>query len=77
MIGRLTGEAKKARGVSKLARVKLTLPLATLWIADTRVASVPRATSEREDGAPKAPPGGKGEYLRGPNPRRALAGCPV
>jgi hypothetical protein len=46
MIGPLTGEAKKARGVSKLARVKLTFPLAILWIAVTRAASVSRATSE-------------------------------
>jgi hypothetical protein len=40
MIGRLTGEAKKARGVSKLARVKLIFPCAILWIADTYIASV-------------------------------------
>jgi hypothetical protein len=40
MIGLLTGEAKKARGVSKLARVKLTYPISRLQITDTYVTSV-------------------------------------
>jgi hypothetical protein len=39
MIGLLTGEAKKAREVSKLARVKLIFPFARLRIAVTYIVS--------------------------------------
>jgi hypothetical protein len=46
MIGLLTGEAKKAREVSKLARVKLIFPFTKLRIADTCIASALQATSE-------------------------------
>jgi hypothetical protein len=46
MIGLLTGEAKKAREVSKLARVKLIFPFARLRIAVTCIASVLQTTSE-------------------------------
>jgi hypothetical protein len=46
MIGLLTGEAKKAREVSKLARVKLIFPFARLRIAVTCIASALQTTSE-------------------------------
>lgn len=40
MIGYLTGEAQKAREVSRLARVQLTFPSATLSAAIVGITSV-------------------------------------
>jgi len=68
----LTIEARKTRGVSRLARVQLIFPLPTLSTAGGVRASARALISSQEDGPPPRAQGGKGEHLRGPNPRRAL-----
>jgi hypothetical protein len=69
----LTNEAKKTRGVSRLARVQLIFPFPTLSTAGGAPASVRAPGSSQEDGPLPRAQGGKREYLRGPNPRRAVA----
>jgi len=69
----LTNEAKKTRGVSRLARVQLIFPFPTLPTAGGALASARALISSQKDGPSPRAQGGKREYLRGPNPRRAVA----
>jgi hypothetical protein len=70
----LTDEAKKARGVGRLARVQLTSPPATLQIAAAGAAArFRRREVKRRIRRGDAPSGGGGENPRGHNPRRAAA----